>query len=85
MASAVVGDASKGGTGRGSPIRRKDRFPHNNYVQLVAGVRLQDVFDCGGPPQPSGSSGGKQQDKPRSIGFFVEGFFELLKICWREC
>ncbi len=43
-------------------------------------MALQELLDCGGPPQTGCSSGGKKEDQPGPFRGIVEGLFERRKI-----
>src|SRR5579883_1879104 len=50
---------------RCTPIGREDRLPDREHHHRLVGVRLQNLLDCGGPPQTCRSSGREQQNYPQ--------------------
>jgi hypothetical protein len=80
LMGAKIGDTAEHGRTGALPVRRKDRFPDCEHADLHPAMRLQDLLDCGRPPQTGGSSGREQDDDARLAGGLVEVGLKLLEI-----
>ena len=63
---ATIIHAPKRACARRAPIRGQNRFPHREYRDMAVRMLLQNLTDCGGPPQTSRSSRREEQNDPHA-------------------
>ena len=59
----------------------QNRLPHGKYTNPRVAVSLQNIFDCGRPPQTYRSSWRKQKNHAHLTCGSIEGCTQLLKVC----
>ena len=62
-------------------IRWQNRLPDGKYTNARIAVSLQNIFDCGRPPQTYRSSWRKQKNDAYLTCGSIEGCTQLLKVC----
>lgn len=50
-----VRNPSQRAAARRAPVGGKDGLPNHQHAQLLAGMMIEKLLDCGGPPQTDGS------------------------------
>ena len=85
LARSAVCDSPQRAATRRPPVRREDRLPYHKNPHLSVGVSLQQLLNCGGPPQTGWSSRRQQEDESRNARFGIERFLELRDTTFREC
>jgi len=65
-------------------IRRQNWFPYRKDADVWICIFLQNLFDCGRPPQTHGSRGREQQNNAYIARRRIERGTQLVKICGRE-
>ncbi len=84
LADALVGDARESAAAGRAPVGGKNRLPYDQDANVSIAVMLEDLLDCGRPPQAFGSSGRKKKEKAGDAGIGVEGRGEIGEIRGRK-
>jgi hypothetical protein len=61
LPGALIRDSAEGAMYGCTQVRRKHGLPHHQYPERRVRAALQELFDCGGPPQTGCSRGRKEQ------------------------
>ena len=72
---AMIGDPPERHSRRREKVRWQDRFPDNHHADSGVGMFVQQLLDCGGPPQTDSSSRREHRNDADRTGRAVEARF----------
>src|SRR2546422_8735725 len=67
-----------------SQVRRKYRLPHHQHPERRIRIALQELFDCGGPPQTGRSSRRKKEDRKSTRLNSSHGYISYAVFCLKK-
>jgi hypothetical protein len=76
VCNTAIGKTRKSGATGLTPVAEKDRLPNSKDLNIQIGIGVENLLDCGGPPQAPRSSRRQKHDQARLIGGLVELFLE---------